>query len=308
MSAPPITSATDFQGLSALKKDAKANDPKALREAARQFESIFTRMVLKSMRDASPGDALSGGSEQGDFYQGMFDDQLALHLSQGKGMGLADMLVQQLMKAGVGSGATAAAGDGQRVTVNGQSSGPSLQPPASSQNSTHSLQPPATSQKADFIRKYMPQAERIGQQLGINPHSILAQAALETSWGQSLPTDAAGTSSANLFGVKARAADPSVTSSTIEYSDGIPSVSNERFRSYDSVSDSFDGYAALLSGNHRYSAALGTGDDVHAFATALQRGGYATDPNYARKVESVAGEVRALASGRRTADSGQQEV
>jgi len=50
----------------------------------------------------------------------------------------------------------------------------------------------------------------------------------------------------------------------------------------------------LIGGNARYENAVGTGDDVAAFASALQQGGYATDPNYARKLVAVANELRGL--------------
>ena len=88
----------DFQGLAALKNDAKAQAPTALREAARQFESLFTQMLLKSMREANKsfGEDSLFGSDQADIYQDMFDDQMAMQLSKGKGLGLADMLVRQL--------------------------------------------------------------------------------------------------------------------------------------------------------------------------------------------------------------------
>ncbi len=89
----------DFKGLAALKHDATTKDPKALREAARQFESLFTQMMLKSMRDAGntlrSGDSLTE-NDQTDFYQEMFDNQMATQLSKGKGLGLADMLMKQL--------------------------------------------------------------------------------------------------------------------------------------------------------------------------------------------------------------------
>src|ERR687897_3953454 len=99
MSAPTnINFFADFQGLAALKNDAKAQAPTALKEAAKQFESLFTQMLLKSMREAnrSFGEDSLFGSDQADFYQGMFDDQIAMQLSQGRGLGLAELLVQQL--------------------------------------------------------------------------------------------------------------------------------------------------------------------------------------------------------------------
>ena len=93
----------DPAALAPLKSEAKANSPAALKEVEKQFESLFTQMLLKSMREAnkslSNGDSLFG-SDQADFYQDMFDQQMAVHLSQGSGLGLADVLVRQL--AGIG--------------------------------------------------------------------------------------------------------------------------------------------------------------------------------------------------------------
>src|ERR1700761_2398634 len=98
---------TDLSGLSKLKRAAGTNDPKAIRAVAEQFESMFTRMMLKSMRDAVGPDPMFG-SDQEQMYQGMFDDQLSLQMSKGRGLGLADMLVRQLQRMGV-PGAKAAA-------------------------------------------------------------------------------------------------------------------------------------------------------------------------------------------------------
>src|SRR5678815_1979283 len=94
MTAPTnINFFADFQGLASLKNDAKAQAPTALKEAARQFESLFTQMLLKSMREANKsfGEDSFFGSDQADMYQDMFDDQIAMQLSKGKGLGLADI-------------------------------------------------------------------------------------------------------------------------------------------------------------------------------------------------------------------------
>jgi flagellar protein FlgJ len=80
---------------------------------------------------------------------------------------------------------------------------------------------------------------------------------------------------------------------TLEFEAGIPVRKVERFRAYDSLADSFRDYAALIRDSSRYANARGAGDDVEAFATALQQGGYATDPHYAQKIAAVASEVRA---------------
>jgi flagellar protein FlgJ len=68
----------------------------------------------------------------------------------------------------------------------------------------------------------------------------------------------------------------------------MPVPQTARFRAYDSAQDSFRDYVALLRDNPRYAAALNTGNDAKAFATALQRGGYATDPGYAQKIAAIA--------------------
>ena len=90
---------TDIAGLSKLKRAAGNNDPAAIRTVAQQFESMFTRMMLKSMRDAIGPDPMFG-SDQEQMYQGMADDQLAVQLSKGKGFGLADMLVRNCRRWG----------------------------------------------------------------------------------------------------------------------------------------------------------------------------------------------------------------
>jgi peptidoglycan hydrolase FlgJ len=276
MTAPIDNNAffADFQSLSALKNDAKTQAPAALKEAARQFESLFTQMLLKSMREANKGfgeDSLFG-SDQADMYQDMFDDQMALQLSKGKGLGLADMLIRQL--AG-GAGA-------------GEASAPAPSAPTANRQ-------PLTASKDDFIQKLRPHAERAARELGVDPDALLAQAALETGWGRSVPCNAQGECSFNLFGIKAGSqwSGATVNVPTLEFESGIPVRKVERFRAYESPADSFRDYAALIGGSARYASARGVGDNVEAFASALQQGGYATDPNYAQKIAAVANEVRA---------------
>ncbi len=138
-----------------------------------------------------------------------------------------------------------------------------------------------------------PDAQQAAQQLGVNPVTLLAQAALETNWGRSVPQAASGATSNNLFGIKAGAAwsGAAVSNSTQEYSGGTAATVKAQFRSYGSASQCFQDYVDLLKSNPRYAAALGTGNDVQAFGSALQRGGYATDPAYASKLTAVAGTV-----------------
>ena len=265
----------DFQGLASLKNDAKGQAPTALKEAARQFESLFTQMLLKSMREANKsfGEDSLFGSDQGDMYQDMFDDQIAMQLSKGKGLGLADMLVRQL-QGGVQSTEKTSAPTTSTPTANTQA---------------------LTTSKEDFLRQLRPHAEQAARELGVDPNALLAQAALETGWGRSVPCNANGDCSFNLFGIKAGSqwSGATVNVPTLEFEAGIPVRKVERFRAYDSPADSFRDYAALIRDSSRYANARGAGDNVEAFATALQQGGYATDPHYAQKIAAVASEVRA---------------
>jgi peptidoglycan hydrolase FlgJ len=147
--------------------------------------------------------------------------------------------------------------------------------------------------KNNFIQDLWPQAQDAGQVLGVDPRHLIAQAALETNWGQSLPQDPAGRSSNNLFGVKASAdwSGAAITSGTQEFQNGAATNTTAQFKAYATPTQSFQDYVALLRNNPRYSSALNTGSDVHAFAAGLQRGGYATDPDYATKIAAVASTV-----------------
>jgi flagellar protein FlgJ len=287
MSTAPVNSQfyADPQGLGALRKDARTQGTAAIRETARQFEGLFTGMLLKSMRAATPKDSLMG-SDQQDFYQDMFDQQMATHLSHGKGLGLADMLVQQLMRN---------AGDGPAVAA------PPVAPAASAAPAAN-VWPPATRQ--EFINALMPAATEAGRKLGVDPKSLVAHAALETGWGKSMPRNADGSCSFNLFGIKAGSSwnGPRAQAATVEFTDGVARNQSASFRSYSSPQACLEDYAALLASKPRFGAALGTGADATAFAAGLQSGGYATDPNYVGKFGAVARQLHALAAN--TAASG----
>src|SRR6186713_2107384 len=217
-------SATDFRQFAALRRGAAANDPNTLREVARQFESIFTKMMLDSMRSASFGDPMFG-SDQGDMYQGMMDDQLAVQLSQGKGLGLADMLIRQLSHGAAGAGAAM---------------------PVKEDSGTAGSATPEQQQK--FIDEMLPHATAAARELGVDARAIVAQAALETGWGTSRPADASGNSH-NFFGIKAGAgwSGPSVASDTTEYVAGLAGTERARFRAYGSAAENVADYVRVLS-------------------------------------------------------------
>lgn len=273
---------TDVQGLNTLKTQAREQDPQALRATAKQFETIFTKMMLQSMRDARLGEDIFGSSA-GDMYQSMFDDQIALEMSQGQGIGIAEMLLEQLKRGGT-SAAVA-----QSVT-----------PSADIKTVAPVARTSEPGSREAFLESILPAARKAAETLGVSPKAVLAQAALETGWGRSVPRAADGSSSHNLFGIKAneRWRGPRVEQMTTEFVNGQAQRQVESFRAYGSPADSIADHARLLANSPRYAAVRGTGDDIAAYGMALQRGGYATDPQYARKLEAVAATVERLMAER----------
>ncbi|HWR88496.1 MAG TPA: flagellar assembly peptidoglycan hydrolase FlgJ [Acidiferrobacterales bacterium] len=295
---PNVTMAADVRGLAGLKRAAHDSkpSPETLKQVASQFEALFMHMMLKSMREASFGDDLFG-SEQSNFYRDMYDQQLSMTLAKKQGMGLADVLVRQL------------GGDRLMTAVTGEHGKDSvaLTPDrpfqTRSTSSIHGLverlqaRVPAENQTGNraaadptaFARALWPHAERAAKDLGVAPQAIVAVAALETGWGGTSMVRPDGRNANNLFGIKAddRWQGERVTASTHEFENGKAVTRRETFRAYDSIADSVDDFARFLKDNPRYREALAAGSDARAFVESLARSGYATDPAYARKAQSI---------------------
>ncbi len=266
-----ITTTTDFRGLAELRaRAASGESTETAREAARQFEALFVQMMLKGMRDATA--AL--GEDRDRTYEEMFDQQIALEMTRGQGIGLADLLVQQLR---LGAGAPAAVAPDGAVA-------PVAAPAAAGSGADFRPGSPA-----EFVRALWPHAEQAGRELGIDPRAIVAQAALETGWGERQIRDGDGRSSFNLFGIKADERWPGrrVGVTTLEYTDGIALPQRAQFRAYGSLAEGVADYARFLRTNPRYRAALAAGGDSAGFAAGLQSAGYATDPAYAAKLGGI---------------------
>jgi peptidoglycan hydrolase FlgJ len=277
---------TDLSGFAALRTSAQNDAKSALPVVAKQFESIFTQMMLKSMRDASQGDGLFD-SQGGDAWRDMFDQQLSIQLSQhGNGLGIAQMLMRQLggtdADKNVDKGALASMSDDWRQRLG------SVAAKARAVGSEAMKWLPEDAQ--DFVRQLAPQAQKAAEKLGVSVRAVLAQAALETQWGQHMPTHANGDSSNNMFGMKAGSSwgGDSVSVPTVEFEDGVAVRRRAQFRSYGNPAESFADYAQLIAENPRYAGALNHGEDVLGFARGLVNGGYATDPAYAQKLAAIA--------------------
>jgi peptidoglycan hydrolase FlgJ len=151
---------------------------------------------------------------------------------------------------------------------------------------------PATQQA--FLTRIAPWAQDASRALGVAPEVLLAQAALESGWGQRPVRGADGQDSHNLFGIKASRAwqGDTVQTMTTEFEGGQRVSRVDAFRAYAGEDESFRDLSTLLRSAPRYRAALNTGADARAYGEALMRGGYATDPAYADKLARIAARIQ----------------
>ncbi|MCP4988117.1 MAG: flagellar assembly peptidoglycan hydrolase FlgJ [Colwellia sp.] len=347
--------ALDLNGLNDIRQKSRETDgaakEAALKEAAQQFEAIFTKMLLSSMRKAQ--EVLESdspfNSQSTKFYRDMHDQQMAVELSSNGSLGLTDLIVRQL---GGDSGgfkpSSVLRNDGNltksnNITVvddnakkNAQHNSliekmlsdkehikPDIDVPfagnyqanASMQkqmgtlpsqlstrevgkrlfkdvskpqsvNNSAPLSNQSFNEPQDFVTALIEPAQKVQQTLGVPFEVVIAQAALETGWGQKMIKAQDGGSSNNLFNIKAdsRWAGDKITKETLEFEQGAMVKKSEPFRTYQSLTDSVDDYINFLSTSERYQDALQQSGNVEHFLQGLQKAGYATDPQYADKI------------------------
>lgn len=308
----------DIQNLDSLRQGALGNDKDALKEVAKQFESLFTDMLMKSMRKANAAfesdNPMNNNYTQ--FYRDMQDKQMSADLSQSGSLGLADIIVKQLSNDGgnympasslqgdsdplskLGKGeiappavaaALAAKADADKEAPKVAEKTDATAPVTAGSETTEPQRSSRFSSPAEFISALLPFAGNAGKKLNISPKVLLAQAALETGWGQKVTNTADGSSSHNLFNIKAdkRWEGPTASVDTLEFKDGVAKRENHQFRSYDDFKSSFDDFASFLKSGDRYSGALNNSANSAQFLNGLQDAGYATDPDYALKIQNI---------------------
>lgn len=264
----------DARGLESL-KTAAAKDPKAaVREAAKQFESLFMQQLLKTMRESAQStgmlenEATKMGSE-------MLDTQWAGKLSGLPG-GLSDVIARQLER------------------QMGMNPGPIPKYESANRTPVNPLKPNADvgiPQKSalGFVQQHQAAAAQAETTSGIPASFMIAQAAHETGWGRKEIRHTDGSSAHNLFGIKAGAnwTGPTADVLTTEYTNGVARKVVQKFRAYSSYAESFADYAQMMKNNPRYEQVVAAKGNAHGFAHGLQRAGYATDPAYAEKLSKV---------------------
>ncbi|OWY37527.1 flagellar assembly peptidoglycan hydrolase FlgJ [Xenophilus sp. AP218F] len=289
--------AIDPTRLQDLKAKAKTDPQAAARETASQFEALLVSTLLKSMR-ATRFDGSESDNAM-DTYQGMADQQMVQALGANGGLGLGDMIYQQIAKqSNLPVDPTKLHG-----LQHGQGPQLSLRPlpikalqayqqaaqTAAAAPASGGVAPVAGSNK-EFIQTLLPHAREAARQLGVAPEMVVAHAALESGWGRRAIRNADGSNSHNLFGIKATGDWQGKTASvmTTEYEGGVAQKRVEKFRAYGSYAEAFSDYAQMLKNSPRYKSVMNQGQNMYGFAQGLQSGGYATDPRYARKLVDVA--------------------
>ena len=149
-----------------------------------------------------------------------------------------------------------------------------------------------------FVATMLPMAQQAADRIGVDPLYLVAQAALETGWGKSVMRQQDGSSSHNLFGIKATGSwqGAQARAITSEFKGGQMVKETADFRSYDSYQDSFHDLVTLLQSNNRYKDVLNAADKPEQFVRELQKAGYATDPEYASKISQIAKQMKTYQS------------
>lgn len=248
--------------LAGLRASAAADPKAAIKQAARQFESLFMQELMKSMRQATMSSGMldNEGTQLG---TEMMDTEFAGKMSGLKG-GLADAIERQLAR---------------QMGV--------VEPKINRTAQTTPLRTPTGA--GDFVAMHGAAAKKAEGASGIPAAFMVAQAAHETGWGSKQIRMADGSNSFNLFGIKATPdwKGPVARITTTEFVDGQPKKMVQAFRAYSSYDESFADYARLMKTSPRYKEVVAHADDARQFAQGLQRAGYATDPAYADKLGRV---------------------
>jgi flagellar protein FlgJ len=277
--------AADASSLSNLKMQAGQNSPAAIKETAKQFESLFMRELIKSMREATMKSGMNDSAGE-NLGTDLLDQQYAVQMS-GRAGGLSDLIAAQLSRQmGVNPSAPVAGAPDTQGTL--QDAAPAISRLQRSNSlaayGKNAANP--TASQSSFVERHTQAAIRIEKETGIPASYMVGQAGHETGWGRSEIKQRGGAPSYNLFGIKAGAGWKGKVAevTTTEYVNGVAQKQVARFRAYNSYDESFRDYARLITQSPRYERASQQTGSAYAYASGLQKAGYATDPNYAAKL------------------------
>lgn len=281
---------TDFKSLHELKRESKADAQKALPQVAKQFEGLFLQSLMKTMRMSSHfvDEKSMFRGRNAESFQEMLDGQYVDSMVKSpSGIGIAEMLTKQLggkvdktknqLEIGqIAHQYTIPKGDALKINN------------AKAEIATKEAEPTSNTMIENFVNSIWSKAKQAAASMGLDPKMLIAQAALETGWGQSVAKDSDGSSSNNLFNIKSGSSDfAAVKIKTTEYIADTPIKMSASFRKYDSVEDSFNDYVSLIKNSDRYQNALDNAGNPERYVNELSKAGYATDPKYGSKILSI---------------------
>jgi flagellar protein FlgJ len=266
----------DIRALAGLRNTASTDPKAAVREAAKQFESIFMQQLMKSMRDASVSSGMldNAGTKMG---TEMLDQQFATQMTGLRG-GLSEMIAKQLERQ-LGEPLANIAAD---VAKTAATASPAEKPAAAPLSSN--LQ--GKERQIGFLKLHDGAAKAAEAATGIPANFMVAQAAHESGWGRHEIKNSDGSTSFNVFGIKATSSWKGATTevTTTEVINGQARKVKAKFRAYGSYEEAFTDYARMMKNNPRYAKVVDSGASAQGFAQGLQKAGYATDPEYASKL------------------------
>lgn len=289
-----------------------ASDTAASKKAlatAREFESLLIHSMLKGMRKTTMAE---NTSNQRAMYDDMLDKQLADTMAKGGGLGVAEQLLSQLdpnsatrkldtdttqdrlrLRA-LMSGESTPTMDQSSKTENNQNDKANIRMGSNLWAYTNTSSEPKSLQQR-FTEPLETHARRSAEKLGTTPNAVLAIAALETGWGRHVLQNDAGESTHNYFGIKATGNESEFSeNSTTEFLDGEWQNVQAKFKTYNNIEESINGFTNFILENPRYSKAIEHAEDPERFLTEIHKAGYATDPQYAEKAISILHQINRM--------------
>jgi flagellar protein FlgJ len=209
----------------------------------------------------------------------MLDQQFATQMTGLPG-GLSDIIAKQLERQ-LGEPLANIAADAAKASVERSNAG--KEAPATSAT-LRGLE--GKERQMGFLKLHGDAAKAAEAATGIPANFMVAQAAHESGWGRHEIKHRDGSTSFNVFGIKAGAnwKGPVAEVTTTEYINGQPHKVKAKFRAYGSYEEAFTDYAKLMKNNPRYAKVVDNASSAQGFAQGLQKAGYATDPAYADKL------------------------
>jgi len=274
----------------------------SLEQAAKQFEGIFLRQLLTSMRkvnDLFKKDNVFD-SKTSDFYQGMWDDQISSSLSNSNNAtSISSLMIKQLGSAPQKSfsqfklpSKTLAVTHPNPAVIKASAR---LDGSINQLDKAEKSSQPTTTEplffatKQQFLDVLYPKAKLAAEKIGGSAKALLAQIALETGWGKNIIQKDKTTSSKNLFNIKQKQnwTGEVTQKKTVEFDGQQFNLEQASFRVYQDFTQSFEDFVNFISSKQRYQSVIDHAADPKQYFKQLQQSGYATDPEYATKIEKI---------------------